>query len=163
MVPPPRAASVAIAVTTTALAIGCSDSPTSTPGRQGPQAGFSAARPERPPHPDEVMANIADRIPGFAGFYMRGGTLVLRVKATEANALTADALRQVLRADPDVGRFHGWIRALADAPVELEASRYDARELWEFRLRAQIPFPSSDAGTRTRPSLSMDPAAPRTA
>jgi len=136
MVAFPRTASVAIALTTTVLALGCSESPTSTPGRQVPQAGLAGGRPARPPHPDEVMANIADRVPGFAGFYMRGASLVLRVKATEANALTADALRQVLRADPDVRRFHGWVRALAEAPVELEGSRYDARELWAFRLLA---------------------------
>jgi hypothetical protein len=134
--PPRRATSVAIALTATVLGLACSESPTTPSGRQAPAVSRLTTPREQPPHPDEYLAKIADRNPGFAGFYMRGGTLVLRVKDAGGHPVTPESLRQALSVDPDVGRFHGWSRALADAPIELETSRYDARELWEFRMRA---------------------------
>jgi len=51
-------------------------------------------------------------------------------------AAATAAVTQAMRVDPDVGRFQRVRRMLAEAPVQIEASRYDARELWEFEVRA---------------------------
>jgi hypothetical protein len=49
--------------------------------------------------------------------------------------LAAVAVREALRDDPDIARFRDVPHLLADGAVVVEASAYDARELWEFRVR----------------------------
>ncbi|MDH4044373.1 MAG: hypothetical protein OEW06_07935 [Gemmatimonadota bacterium] len=127
---------LAAAVAATVLALGCSESPTDTLRRRVLQPRVSSSAREVPPHPDEYLAKMADRIPGYAGFYVRDGTLVLRVKGGVVDAARATAVRQALRADPDAGRFQHLTRLLDEAPVQFEPSRYDARELWGFRVLA---------------------------
>jgi hypothetical protein len=68
---------------------------------------------------------------------MRDDTLVLRLKAQTVMDSAATRLGRSLAEDPDVGRFRNIRRFLAEAPVRVEASPYDARELLEFKLAAQ--------------------------
>jgi hypothetical protein len=131
--PPPDRVAIALALTIAAL--GCTESPTVVTQRRIPPPRLSTTSQERPRHSDEYLAQVADRVPGFAGFYMRDGTLVLRVKDPSARAPDVAALRQTLREDPDIARFRGVPGLLEDGPVVVEPSPYDARELWDFRLR----------------------------
>ena len=115
------------------MSAGCTDAPTVASGPPGDPPHWSQASSRRPHHADEYLAEVADRVPGFAGFYVRHDTLVLRVK--EGVQTQAATLRQVLRQDPDLARFRGVTGRLAEGPVVVESSHYDARELWEYRVR----------------------------
>jgi len=118
------------------LATACSESPTIATREPALQHRASIIPGRLPLDPDEYLAQMADRIPGFAGFYVRDGTLILRLKGLAVGPADVVALSQALRADPDAGRFHR-LRVLLDkAPMQIEPSRYDARELWQFKVAA---------------------------
>ena len=118
------------------LSTACSDSPTVPPQAAARLHHLSLASRAAPPDQDQYLAQIADRIPGFAGFYVRDGTLVLRLKGDVSDS-AAERVRESMRSDPGVARFKNMSRLLLNASVRVEASRYDARELWVFKSQAR--------------------------
>lgn len=132
--PSPACAS-AFSIGSVLVVVGCTGEPTTASWVPGDPPRWSQAGSRRPHHADEYLAEIADRVPGFAGVYVRHDTLLLRLKNLAGDGTKAAALRQVLRQDPDLARFRGVSGRLADGPVVVESSPYDARELWEYRVR----------------------------
>ena len=101
---------LALVATGVALAVGCSEPPVASEGATRP--ALTATSRERPHHADEYLANVADRVPGFTGFYVRHDTLVLTFKDAPAATAASAALRQNLRNDPDIRRFQDVPRLL---------------------------------------------------
>jgi hypothetical protein len=121
---------------------GCVDSPTSE-SRPRLSTHASPVFGAAPPDQDEALTKIADVVPGFAGFYVRAGTLVLRAKSKIVGDTTLQRLRTALLASDATTSFGDLKRLLQQPSALVESSPYDARELWEFKVRARHLFSSS--------------------
>jgi hypothetical protein len=91
---------------------------------------FSATPGTLPPDPDEYLAKIADRIPGFGGMYLSAGVLVVRMKEA---AVDVTSLTQSMLQDEDVARFAGVRGRLVDGRVRVESTRYGIAELMQWK------------------------------
>jgi hypothetical protein len=125
-------ATAALAITLACLA--CGDrSPTSL----SPPSTLHSTRAANAPDQDEDLALLADRIPGFAGFFLRGDTVVLRLKTEQVAESASTRLRQALSVELPTTRFRNINDLLRERVSAVEGSRFDARELWDFKLIAR--------------------------